>query len=805
MPSLVVLGARNLGGAILGHHLNNGWRGAAVAQSPETLETVRAAGGAAAAGRRVRPRVAARGAGAGARRVRRLDLIVNAVSAARPTKPGPFGGGPLGEASLEDFRGWTGAVAEQAFVFLSEGVRAGASTLIQVTGGSARRAMAGPRAVGRAAPRPRARSSTPRRRRLRADGIHVALLIVDATIDSPKTAAMIAGRPENETADMAEIARAVEYLAGQSAARVHARTRRHAGRGPVGALSLTLGSGLLAGSPGGEFNFCARGRPEAPHLLRRLRAAPAGAAGRRPLLDTSARSCCTRPGSCRCRTSRSRTSTRRGWSGPTTPRTARSRATRPTGASTSDENVVWAYEDPIAEAAVAEGLRRGVLQAHGRLAGRGRAGLLEPARPVPPRRRVPELAGGDGVRERRGGCAVRRTRCCCSRPACRRGPTSGATRSSPRSRARRSEPRCPYKGEAGYWSLPDVEDAAWSYEAPLPEAAGIAGHVAFDPALVDGRAQRLRAAGTSLTISKPRPPRTGRTAAEPRPARAPARADGRRGGRGGGRRAGGRARRNRGSVSSRRSSTTHGGPRLLHAAQLLVERVRVSEVQLAAQRDPYRIRASSSSIIRPKPVHVAPLLGGCPEFDNSPHRTVFNRSGRYRSADGEALCPHLRAGARSRRLRRVLRGARLRAARQAAVRDRLQPLHGPAGRRRHARADGQHRAARSRTTSATATTTSRSRSTISTRCSRQLAEIGVEPEKPPFAPGGRPGVGRICFVQDPDGYRIELIDGGEFKTPQDSDPQRAQRQVAAGRQRVVAPGRQRRARRQPGVAQIVAV
>src|SRR5215218_9495643 len=48
-----------------------------------------------------------------------------------------------------------------------------------------------------------------------------------------------------------------------------------------------------------------------------------------------------------------------------------------------------------------------------------------------------------------------------------------------------------------------------------------------------------------------------------------------------------------------------------------------------------------------------------------------------------------------------------------------------------------------------------------------LAEIGVEPEKPPFAPGGREEVGRICFVQDPDGYRIELIDGGEFKTPQD--------------------------------------
>ena len=50
-----------------------------------------------------------------------------------------------------------------------------------------------------------------------------------------------------------------------------------------------------------------------------------------------------------------------------------------------------------------------------------------------------------------------------------------------------------------------------------------------------------------------------------------------------------------------------------------------------------------------------------------------------------------------------------------------------------------------------------------------LAEIGVEPEKPPFRPGGREEH-RICFVADPDGYRVELIDGGAFPTPQDPDP-----------------------------------
>lgn len=49
----------------------------------------------------------------------------------------------------------------------------------------------------------------------------------------------------------------------------------------------------------------------------------------------------------------------------------------------------------------------------------------------------------------------------------------------------------------------------------------------------------------------------------------------------------------------------------------------------------------------------------------------------------------------------------------------------------------------------------------------KLAAAGIEPEKAPYAPGGREEIGRICFVADPDGYRIELIDGGAFRTPQD--------------------------------------
>jgi lactoylglutathione lyase len=48
----------------------------------------------------------------------------------------------------------------------------------------------------------------------------------------------------------------------------------------------------------------------------------------------------------------------------------------------------------------------------------------------------------------------------------------------------------------------------------------------------------------------------------------------------------------------------------------------------------------------------------------------------------------------------------------------------------------------------------------------RLAAAEILPERAPYAPGGRTEY-RICFVSDPDGYRIELIDGS-FQTPQDS-------------------------------------
>ena len=40
----------------------------------------------------------------------------------------------------------------------------------------------------------------------------------------------------------------------------------------------------------------------------------------------------------------------------------------------------------------------------------------------------------------------------------------------------------------------------------------------------------------------------------------------------------------------------------------------------------------------------------------------------------------------------------------------------------------------------------------------QLGEQGIEPERPPYTV--RAGGSRLCFVRDPDGYRVELIESG---------------------------------------------
>jgi len=218
--TVVVLGARNLGGAIIDRFLELGWSAAGVARSEDTLARVRERG-AVAIPADASDLESLSGALAAVReQTGSVDAVVNAVSAFRAPAGGPFGGGELAEASLEGFRGWTVAVAEQAFVFLSVGAAAlrqtGGGALVQITGGSSQRAYPGRGlwAAGAFATRALVQAAA---QELRGEGIHVAILAVDATIESPKTEAFTRDQPREALADMSEVAAAVSYLVQQDA------------------------------------------------------------------------------------------------------------------------------------------------------------------------------------------------------------------------------------------------------------------------------------------------------------------------------------------------------------------------------------------------------------------------------------------------------------------------------------------------------------------------------------------------------------------------------------------------------------
>jgi NAD(P)-dependent dehydrogenase (short-subunit alcohol dehydrogenase family) len=150
-----------------------------------------------------------------------VELVLNAAAAYGGERTGPFGGGPIAEADdLDGFDSWAAAPARAAFSFLSASGRFAIAqgreaTLVQVTGGSARRAMGGRglwaagsfgvRAITNAA----ALELRPRR-------IQVALLIVDAGIQ-PLDGATRPGVSPEALADPRRIADAVLFLANQDA------------------------------------------------------------------------------------------------------------------------------------------------------------------------------------------------------------------------------------------------------------------------------------------------------------------------------------------------------------------------------------------------------------------------------------------------------------------------------------------------------------------------------------------------------------------------------------------------------------
>jgi NAD(P)-dependent dehydrogenase (short-subunit alcohol dehydrogenase family) len=219
-PSAVVFGARNLGRAAIDALLARGWAVTGVARSQATLDAVGAAG-ALALKADITDQASVRGALATAAEAHGgVDLVLNAAAAYGGDRTGPFGGGPIAQAAPDAFDSWASAPARSAFAFLSGAggfvVDQGRpATLIQVTGGSARRAMPGRGlwAAGSFAVRAITQAAA---LELRAQGIHVALLIVDAGIE-PIDGTTRAGVDPAALADPRQIADAVLFLAEQGA------------------------------------------------------------------------------------------------------------------------------------------------------------------------------------------------------------------------------------------------------------------------------------------------------------------------------------------------------------------------------------------------------------------------------------------------------------------------------------------------------------------------------------------------------------------------------------------------------------
>jgi NAD(P)-dependent dehydrogenase (short-subunit alcohol dehydrogenase family) len=217
--SALVLGARNLGGSIAADLVEHGYRVAAVARSADSLERARSLGALPIGADATDAGQLAHAVAEAAEAHGPASLFVNAVSASRPSGDGPWGGGPVAEAGVDGIRQWCTPVAEQCALFLQAAAKAlraagAGGTIVQVTGGSARRAMPGRGAwaAGAAATRALVHAAA---QELREEDIHVALLIVDATIASPKTADRTVGTPDRNLIRESDVAAAVRYLAAQ--------------------------------------------------------------------------------------------------------------------------------------------------------------------------------------------------------------------------------------------------------------------------------------------------------------------------------------------------------------------------------------------------------------------------------------------------------------------------------------------------------------------------------------------------------------------------------------------------------------
>jgi NAD(P)-dependent dehydrogenase (short-subunit alcohol dehydrogenase family) len=218
VATLLVFGARNLGKAIALERSRAGWAVSGLARSEGTVAALREAipGALGIVGDASRAEDVERAFAETIERFGSVDLVVNAITV-RPR--GGWGGGPLAEAPPDALEQYVDELLPAIFNVVRVASRVlgeqASGTFVQITGGSARRGMAGrgPWAAAAFATRALVQAAA---LELRERGVHAALLIVDATIESEKTAAWLEGKPAEASTTEEDVAAAVAYLAGQS-------------------------------------------------------------------------------------------------------------------------------------------------------------------------------------------------------------------------------------------------------------------------------------------------------------------------------------------------------------------------------------------------------------------------------------------------------------------------------------------------------------------------------------------------------------------------------------------------------------
>jgi NAD(P)-dependent dehydrogenase (short-subunit alcohol dehydrogenase family) len=197
MPHVLVFGARNLGRVIAEHLIERGWTATGVARSQETVDAFPGNGILADATQLAEMQRAVAEAGD-------FDLAVNAVS-----PKGRFGGGDLITTDDDAMRPYTEQVLPEVFAFYrtcgAKLAERGSGTIVQVTGGSARRALPGRAPWGAGAAGVRALSQAAANE-LKPRGVHAALLVCDGSFGGP------GDDDGGEKIDTIELAKAVQFL-----------------------------------------------------------------------------------------------------------------------------------------------------------------------------------------------------------------------------------------------------------------------------------------------------------------------------------------------------------------------------------------------------------------------------------------------------------------------------------------------------------------------------------------------------------------------------------------------------------------